>query len=294
MSATAPSRTGAITLVVCWALLFLPGRMPATETQNNHYFGSLKKKLVEDGFHPENIETLYNRPQVYFEAGGATLLFTYSEAKLNYDQFTNDWSIRKAKAYMQTYQEDLAKAETSYGVDRCIITAILLVETALGSSVGKRSTLNSLSTLASLMDADVRELFWQMIPDDKRMSKSTFEKKAERRSQWAYKELKAFLRYADREGFDPVVIPGSFAGAMGLAQFMPSNILAYGRDGNGDGIIDLFEPADSMASIANFLKSHGWRPGISSKKAAEVIYHYNHSEYYVATILKIAQLLKSG
>jgi membrane-bound lytic murein transglycosylase B len=194
---------------------------------------------------------------------------------------------------MHTHEEELQKTATTYGVDGCIITAILLVETALGSSVGTRSTLNSLSTLASLMDPDVRALFWEMIPDDKRISKTTFEQMANRRSQWAYEELKAFLRYADRQGFDPVVIPGSFAGALGLAQFMPSNILAYGQDGNADGIIDLFEPADSMASIAYFLKSHGWRPGISPKKAAEVIYHYNHSKYYVATILKIAALLKS-
>jgi membrane-bound lytic murein transglycosylase B len=293
MSAASPTPAGTITLVIFCALLLLPAWLPAAETQNNHYFGSLKKKLIEDGFHSEGIETLYNRPEVYFEADGATLLFTYSEAKLDYDQFANDWSIRKAKAYMQTHQQHLQKTETTYGVDRCVITAILLVETALGSSVGTRSTLNSLSTLASLMDPNVRELFWEMIPDDKRISKSTFEKMADRRSQWAYKELKAFLRYADREGFDPVVIPGSFAGALGLAQFMPSNILAYGQDGNDDGVIDLFEPADSMASIAFFLKSHGWRPEISSKKAAEVIYHYNHSEYYVATILKIAALLKS-
>ena len=114
-----------------------------------------------------------------------------------------------------------------------------------------------------------------------------------RRSKWAYAELKAFLTYAYKEGFDPAEIPGSFAGAMGYAQFMPSSILAYGKDGNGDGTVDLLTHPDAMASIANYLKRHGWRPGISRKKKEKVIYHYNHSEYYVKTILKIAERLKS-
>ena len=74
---------------------------------------------------------------------------------------------------------------------------------------------------------------------------------------------------------------------------MPTSILAYGKDGNDDGTVDLLDHADAMASIANYLKSHGWRPGLSRRKAEKVIYHYNHSEYYVKTILKIANRLKS-
>ena len=74
---------------------------------------------------------------------------------------------------------------------------------------------------------------------------------------------------------------------------MPSNIIAYGKDGDNDGTIDLLQPADSIASIANYLKRHGWKPGISRKNAEKVIYRYNHSKYYVKTVLKIASLLKS-
>ena len=101
------------------------------------------------------------------------------------------------------------------------------------------------------------------------------------------------LEYADQQGFDPAEIPGSFAGAMGLPQFMPTSILAYGKDGNNDGTIDLQTHPDAMASIANYLKKHGWRPGISRKKAEKVIYHYNHSDYYVKAVLKIAKRLET-
>jgi membrane-bound lytic murein transglycosylase B len=169
----------------------------------------------------------------------------------------------------------------------------MLVETGLGASVGTRSALNTLSTMAALMDPVVREQFWDLIPDSKKISRKKFEKKAAARSKWAYKELKAFLKYAHREGFDPALIPGSFAGAVGVAQFMPTSILAYGKDGNNDGTVDMLNHADSMASIANYLKSHGWRSGQSRKKAEKVIFHYNHSTYYVNTILKISQRLKS-
>ena len=281
----------AISLLVVGYLVLAESR--AAVEPNNEAFSSVKKRLITDGFDPTKIKRLYSRPQVFFETDGVTILFTYKEAQVNYGQFTNNWSIRKAKQYMQNYKDDLIRTEKAFGVDRKIITAIMLVETGLGASVGTRSALNTLSTLAALMDPVVRDRFWDLIPDSKKISRKKFEKKAAARSKWAYKELKAFLKYASREGFDPASIPGSFAGAVGVAQFMPTSILAYGKDGNDDGTVDMLNHADSMASVANFLKSHGWRSGQSRKKAEKVIFHYNHSTYYVDTILKISQRLKS-
>jgi len=279
-----------ISLVI---VFFLPGYTWAVKKNNSHHFEPLQKKLIQDGFDAEKIKSLYDRPQVHFEADGVTVLFTYSESKVNYDQFSNDWSIDKAKQYMAEHMDALERTEKAYGVDKNVITAILLVESSLGKTLGTRSALNTLSTLASLMYPKTRSEFYTMIPKDKKTSRKNYEKSAQRKSKWAYGELKALLEYADQQGFDPAEIPGSFAGAMGLAQFMPTSILAYGRDGDNDGTIDLLTHADAMASIANYLKSHGWRPGISRQKAEKVIHHYNHSEYYVNAILKIAKRLES-
>jgi membrane-bound lytic murein transglycosylase B len=254
---------------------------------------SVQKRLIADGFDPTKIKRLYSRPQVSFEADGVILLFTYKEAQVDYGQFTNKWSISKAKEYIQKNKADLSRIEKAYGVDKKVITAILLVETGLGASVGTRSALNTLSTIAALTDPVVRNKLWDLIPDSKKISRKKFEKRAASRSKWAYEELKALLKYSARDGVDPASIPGSFAGAVGVAQFMPTSILAYGKDGNDDGIVDMLNHADSMASIANYLKSHGWRPGQSRKKAEKIIYHYNHSSYYVDTILKISSRLKS-
>ena len=281
--------------VICFTLWWTCFTSPvlAADRENAEYFESLQKKLIKDGFDPEKIQRLYGRPRVFFEPGGIILLFTYSEAKLDYGQFANELSINRAKAYMGKYKEDLERTEKAFGVNSRVITAILLVESRLGKSVGTRSALNTLSTLASLMDPDTRRDFYNMIPQDKRIPRKKFEKSAQKRSKWAYKELKAFLKYTHQEGFDPVEMSGSFAGAMGFSQFMPSNILAYGADGNNDGSIDLLTHADAIASIANYLKNNGWSPGISRKEAEKVIYRYNHSKYYVQAILKIADLLKS-
>ncbi len=281
-------------IIISLAAIFLwSGSSWAAKKNHKHHFKPLQKKLIQDGFDSKKIKSLYNRPQVKFEAERVIVLFTYSESKVNYDQFSNDWSIRNAKKYMEKYREDLARIEKAYGVDKNVITAILLVESSLGKTLGTRSALNILSTIASLMYSEARSELYTMIPKAKKTSRKRYEKSAKRRSKWAYGELKALLEYADQEGFDPAEIPGSFAGAMGLAQFMPTSILAYGKDGNNDGTIDLLIHADAMASIANYLKRHGWRPGISRKKAEKVIYHYNHSEYYVKAILKVAKRLES-
>ncbi len=100
------------------------------------------------------------------------------------------------------------------------------------------------------------------------------------------------LKYSAREKLDPFNIPGSYAGALGLSQFLPSNALRLAKDGNNDGAIDLFQHPDAIYSIANFLKHYGWDPDISKQKAYKVLYKYNHSKPYVTTLLKISDRLK--
>lgn len=262
------------------------------EEKGCKYFESLQKRLIKDGFDATRIINLYSRSQVSFEEEGTALFFVHSEAKLDYDQFANKWSIQKAKKYMEKHKEVLAKTEKVYGVDKNIITAIILVESGLGNDCGKRSVLNTLSSLASMGNPNVRNMFWDLRGDSSGLTRKEFEKKARRKSNWAYNELKAFLEYTLKEKIDPVEIGGSYAGAVGIPQFMPTNIPAYAKDGNMDGHIDLFNHADAMASIANYLKRFGWHPGIDKKKAYKIIHRYNHSSYYINTILKISELLK--
>jgi len=256
-------------------------------------FDALEKRLIADGFDSARIKAIFASPEVSFEEGGVSAYFMHNESKLNYNQFTRMWNIAAARKYMKEHQEALAFAEKTFAVDKEVITAIILVETKLGTYVGNKSVINTLATLSAMTEEEPRQAIWDNLPDDdRRMSRKKFEKKADQKSSWAYRELKAFLTYTEKEGMDPTVIKGSYAGAMGISQFMPSNIAPYGKDGNADGQVDLFVHADAISSIASYLKHYGWKPGIARDEAFKVVYHYNHSKYYVNTILDIADKLK--
>ena len=266
--------------------------LPAASQDSSSPFNSLQARLGSDGFDPVMLKTLFQKPEIHFETRTVSLFFMHSEARVNYDQFLSPESIQKAKKYIQEHLSDLNAAEETLGVNKEVITAIMLVETRLGTYLGTRSILNTLSSLAVMKDSELREMVWNSIQEDRRPSRSAFEEKANAKSAWGYQELKAFLKYTGRENIDPTTILGSYAGALGISQFMPSSILAYARDGNQDGRIDLFNPSDAIMSIANYLKNFGWKPGISYDAAFDVVYRYNHSKVYVTTILKIAEQLK--
>ncbi|MFO7749338.1 MAG: lytic murein transglycosylase [Desulfobacteraceae bacterium] len=255
-------------------------------------FQELIKRLEADGFTREQLQKIFASPKVHFDPKGVSLFFVHSESSLDYDQFISKKSIHNAAQYMEKHKEDLERAEKKYGVDKTIITAIILVETRLGTYLGNRAVINTLSTMAAIADEKERETLWNAISDSRKMTRKEFDKKADRKSKWAYKELKALLKYTAREKQDPVEITGSYAGAMGIAQFMPSNALSLAKDGNGDGQVDLFTHADAIHSIANYLKNFGWKPSVTRQQAHKILYKYNHSNYYVDTLLKISDRLK--
>jgi membrane-bound lytic murein transglycosylase B len=267
-------------------------RVPVTAADSFDYFASLQEKLIEDGFDKAVVRQIYSRPEVTFETKGISLYFVHHESKVKYEQYTDRLLIKRARAYMKKHETTLADARNTYAVEQEVVTAIILIESQFGKLLGDRSVINTLSTMASLFDDEVKELLWQKISNTPELDRATFEEKADRKAKWAYRELKAFLNHVTREGYDPIGINGSFAGAMGISQFMPSNIPELAKDGNGDGRIDLFNHADAIASIAYFLKRHGWRPGMDRAGAEKVIYHYNHSDRYVEAVLKISEILK--
>ena len=241
-------------LGACVLVLFVTAICQAAATKESEppvYFENIVKRLIDDGFDPKKISTIFKDPAVSFTPKKVRFLFVYSESKLNYGQFSSPKSIKKARRYLEQHQPALSKAKKKYGVEKEIITAIILVETKLGKYVGSASVFNTLSTIASLADPEPRQALWTHIRKKApKQSRDKFEKKAIRKSAWAYAELKAFITYAAREQIDPTQLPGSLAGAIGIAQFMPSSILAYAADGNQDGRINLLEHADAIASIA--------------------------------------------
>jgi len=117
---------------------------------------------------------------------------------------------------------------------------------------------------------------------------------AVKRGEWALTELGALMDLARAIDMDPCEIRGSYAGAVGPAQFIPSSFQSLGVDGDSDGIRDPFNMVDAMASIANYLKRAGWKNGAGQETLRQAIWHYNHSQAYVNTVMMLYEELSKG
>ncbi len=149
--------------------------------------------------------------------------------------FLRDNRINGGVEFWQANVEVLAQAELEFGVPAQIIVAIIGVETLYGRITGSYRVIDALSTLA--FDYPARAPFFRS-------------------------ELKHFLTFTAQHERNPLDYKGSYAGAMGLGQFMPSSYRRYARDYTGDGFADLWESqADAIWSVANYLAEHGWQRG---------------------------------
>jgi membrane-bound lytic murein transglycosylase B len=143
--------------------------------------------------------------------------------------------IRDGRAFLREHWSLLQRIESDTGVPAEMIVAIMGVETSYGRITGSHRVLDALYTLG---------LFYP------------------RREAFFRAELMSFLKLAQEESIDLDGARGSYAGAMGWGQFMPSSYRAYAVDGDGDGRRDLWGSLpDITASIANYFVVHGWRPG---------------------------------
>ncbi len=157
-------------------------------------------------------------------------------------RFVEPVRIRAGVNFWTRYARSLRRAEKLYGVPAQIIVGILGVETLYGKNVGTFHVIDVLSTLGFAY------------PDTPN--------KVSRMSYFRT-ELEQSLLFARESGVDPFSLLGSYAGAVGWPQFMPSSIRLYGVDFDGNGKIDLRNsPVDAIGSVANFLVQHGWKPGL--------------------------------
>ena len=196
----------------------------------------IRQMAAKHGFDPGELEELFADLETDArviklisppDQGGRPQVY-WSEYR---DRHINSRIIRGGMRFLRDYGGLLARAEDEYGVPRAIITAIIGIETRYGSYTGEFSLLRSLSTLG--FDYPPRAEFFRG-------------------------ELEQLLLLAREMEIDPGSLEGSYAGAFGIPQFLPTSARTWGIDFDGDGNTDLFSPADAIGSVANFLKQHGW------------------------------------
>lgn len=149
-------------------------------------------------------------------------------------KFITPDNVQNGVVFWNQYEDALNRAWQVYGVPPEIIVGIIGVETRWGRVMGKTRILDALATLSFNYP---------------------------RRAEYFSGELETFLLMARDEHDDPLNLKGSFAGAMGYGQFMPSSYKQYAVDFSGDGHINLWDPVDAIGSVANYFKAHGWVKG---------------------------------
>lgn len=149
-------------------------------------------------------------------------------------KFITPDNVQNGVVFWNQYEDALNRAWQVYGVPPEIIVGIIGVETRWGRVMGKTRILDALATLSFNYP---------------------------RRAEYFSGELETFLLMARDEQDDSLNLKGSFAGAMGYGQFMPSSYKQYAVDFSGDGHINLWDPVDAIGSVANYFKAHGWVKG---------------------------------
>ncbi len=205
-----------------------------------------------------------------------------------YPGVITDANAKKCQDFIAANRAAFDYAESTFGVPKEIAVSLLFVETRLGTFLGKGKAFYMLASMASSRDPGQIPDVIASLPDaDTRQD--WIRSRMVQRSDWAYKELVALLKNVRSSGIDPLTMPGSIYGAVGLCQFMPSNIEHYGADGDGDGVINLFTVPDAVASLSNYLKMHGWKPELSRTRQQQILKSYNRVNIYANTILGLAE-----
>jgi membrane-bound lytic murein transglycosylase B len=194
----------------------------------------IQRMVEQHGFDRQRLQHLFARVRLQPKIVAA--MNRPAEAKPWYDYRTlvvDEGRIRGGAEFRRRHDAALRRASERYGVDPEVITAIIGVETRYGKVTGAYRVIDALATLG--FDYPRRGAFFR-------------------------KELEQYLLLTREEGVDPLTWKGSYAGAMGLAQFMPSSYREYAVDFDGDGRRDLMDDVeDAIGSVANYLHRHGWR-----------------------------------
>lgn len=196
----------------------------------------INEMVVKHQFKREELVHVFNEAEYRQDVIDAMNMPSTQKPWLEYRAaFINPKRVDGGIKFWKKYADTLERAEKIYGVPQEIIIAVIGVETLYGRQAGNYRTLDALTTLS--FDYPRRKEFFRS-------------------------ELEQYLLLAREQGFDLLSIRASYAGALGIPQFMPSSYRKNAVDFDGDGKIDLMNGAeDAIGSVANYLRQYGWRPG---------------------------------
>lgn len=212
-----------------------------------------------------------------------------------YHGFLRRSFITQGQRYLDENRKAFTQASELFRVKPQVMAAILLVETQYGKNLGRHMVIERLSRVASVGEPNnLRKNFEKLRREDPNVQWEDMVRRARYLEETFYPEVLATFEIARREKISPFVILGSIAGAFGQPQFLPSSYLKFGVDGNGDGVVTLYQKEDAIFSVAKYLAANGWNDYGTLEDQRKVIWSYNRSEPYIDTILRLTQALEGG
>ena len=209
------------------------------------------------------------------------------------DETIPGWEIKRVKKFLRHHKRTFRTAEQDFHVPKEVIASLLWVETRHGRDLGHFHVASSLFTLVesdypTLLDGLIDEAK-KKAPDYDSVMASRIQEHAKAKSEWAANELVALQKIHQKGWKNATKLHGSFSGAFGMAQFMPSSYLTWAKSEHTKP--NLFKADDSILSVANYLNSNGWQK--ENRTAQEgALFHYNRDKSYVAHILKMSECLR--
>lgn len=252
------------------------------------------KKAVRNGVDSTFLAGIVASEQASFVQKTVRINVTNYAYTPDYSGHYNSQAVKSVKAFMQEHDSLLSAVEQKHNVDKAVVASILWIESRCGKITGKYHVP---SVYLSLVLADepeyVQQSYDKVVSDNsftahqKDSVKKLIEKRAQKKSQWAVKELKALEEINAKGTMNVHALNGSWAGAFGFPQFLPSSYNRLAIDGNNDGLIDLYSFEDASHSIANYLSKNGW--GATTSKKRKAVHSYNNSDAYVDAVFILAE-----
>ena len=275
-------------------IFFLPAGLRAAGEPQRRFVEAL---LVSEGLEPQQAQNLMQDPRISIRPDIVIKNVFHSSpkgTKLKPDVMAVDpRQIERGKAFMKENAERLSAVEKRFGVSPRIITAILIIESRLGTYPMPYNVVNAYANLAFLLEPnylkEVQELYAEAYPA---LQEEAGIARAKRKAMWAVHELCHLAYIANHLDIDPLSISGSFAGAMGPAQFIPSSFWIFGIDGDNDGLASPFNMADANFSMGHYLKKFGWAEDASLEQKRKAVWYYNRSQVYVNTVMLVYETLQ--
>ena len=255
-------------------------------------WGYLTNKLVADGVDRDRVAQAFGDPRIEPFTGLDFSAQPPRESRRLYRNFLRPSSIAAARRCRASWGSALEAAERAHGVSANVLAAILYVESGCGRNTGSSLVFYRLARLAMADDPEnLRRNLERLAGKDGRTDPVIAAKvraRARYLEETFYPEVRALFEVADRMGVGPLDIRGSGSGAFGYAQFLPSSYLDYAVDGDGDGRVSPYDPADAAASCAHYFVRHGWHAGLTRAQRRAAVWQYNRSDAYVDTVLTLA------